>query len=82
MDSLMPMVGRATRPDARRRRPSPCPAPVMSAQEAPISEERHEEHKQTKPDLHRTGKPRWIDHAHQIVLNESAAVARLSGVYP
>jgi hypothetical protein len=54
----------------------------MSAQKAPISEERHEEHKQTKPDLHPTGESRWIDQPDQVVLNESAAVARHSGAYP
>lgn len=82
MDSLMPMDGAVLRPDAARRRLSPCPAHAMSAQKAPITEERHEEHKQTKPDLHPTCESGWIDHPDHVVFDESAAVARLSGAYP
>ena len=50
----------------------------MPAQEARISDDRHQQHHNAESDLHPTGKPWWIDEIDQVMRDESAAVASLS----
>jgi hypothetical protein len=51
----------------------------VPAQEAPVSDDRHQQKQDTQPDLHPMSEPWWIDHLDQVVRDEPAAVAGLSG---
>ncbi len=72
----------------RRQAPGTPPPPgrraapglAMPAEEAPVSDDRHQQDQKTKPDLHTAGEPRRIDHLDQVVRDESAAVSGLPGL--
>src|SRR5579859_775557 len=59
-----------------------CGAPglAMPTEEAPVSDDRHQQDHKTKPDLHTAGEPRRINHLDQVVRDESAAVPGLPGM--
>src|SRR5215203_1524155 len=73
---LLPMRVPVVRPRGPRPRRSPR---LGSAQEAPVSDARHQKKQYAQPDLHPLSEARWIDHLDQVVRDESAAVAGLSG---
>ena len=54
----------------------------MPAQEAPVSDDRHEQNQKTQSDLHAPGESRRIDHLDQVVVDESAAVPGVPGMPP
>src|SRR5215204_5528213 len=73
---LLPMRVPVALPQGPRPRRS---SRLASAQEAPVSDGRHQKKQYAQPDLHPLSEARWIDHLDQVVRDESAAVAGLSG---
>jgi hypothetical protein len=65
MDSPSMRLPGTTRAEVRQM-------PPVTAQEAPISNDRHQQNHDTQPDLHPVSEPRWIDDLDQVVLDKSA----------
>ena len=57
-----------------------APVRPVSAQEAPVADDRHQQDQQAQPDLHPAGEPRRVDHLDQVVLDEPVTVPGLPGV--
>jgi hypothetical protein len=49
----------------------------VAAREAPVPDDRYQQHEQAEPDLLRPGEPRRVNHLDQVMVDEPAAVPGL-----